>query len=60
MKDMITFSEFIIKERSLNFYNNSLLQMYKCKSTIEDWFSDLYFDYCVLYNIKNDKTSKIK
>jgi len=45
----MTFSEYIIKERSENFYFLSLIDMLKTKTTLEDWFSDLYFEYKILY-----------
>jgi len=46
----MTFSEFIIKERSKEFYIISLSDIVKCSSTIEDYFKDLYFDYQLLIN----------
>ncbi len=47
----MTFSEYIIKERSRFFYFESLKDMVKSntKLTLEEWFSDLYIDYEILY-----------
>jgi len=44
-----TFSEYIIGRSSENFYFNSLEQMRKCNTTLEDWFKDMYYDYKILY-----------
>jgi len=52
----MTFSEYIIQERSINFYLISLKDMCKFNAnmTLEDWFSDMYYDYKILdlYNKK--------
>ena len=48
LKNM-TFSEYIIQERSEEFYFISLEQMIKCRTTLEDWFKDLYTEYKILY-----------
>jgi hypothetical protein len=45
----MTFSEYIIQERSEEFYFISLGQMMKCRTTLEDWFKDLYTEYKILY-----------
>lgn len=45
----MTFSEYIIKERSETFYLTSLIDIAKCKSTLEEWFKDMYYDWCLLY-----------
>ena len=45
----MTFSEYIIQERSENFYFISLEQMMKCRTTLEEWFSDLYLEYKIIY-----------
>ena len=52
----MTFSEYIISERSEKFYWTSLEQVSKCKSTLETWFSDMYYDWNFLYN--NQKNNK--
>lgn len=41
----MTFSEYIIQERSKKFYNDSLEQIKKCNSTLEEWFPDMYYDW---------------
>lgn len=45
----MTFSEYIIQERSKNFYYTSLQDMIKYRTTLEKWFSDLYEEYKILY-----------
>lgn len=45
----MTFSEYIIKERSEEFYFTSLKDMLKCRTTLEKWFSDMYTEYKILY-----------
>tara|TARA_R110000822_G_scaffold165647_2_gene306129 strand:+ start:114 stop:329 length:216 start_codon:yes stop_codon:yes gene_type:complete len=51
VKDMMTFSEYIIKERSEFFYLESLKDIIKSnsKKTLEEWFSDMYYDYKLLH-----------
>jgi hypothetical protein len=49
----MTFSEYVIQERSENFYFISLEQMSRYKITIEKWFDNLYQEYLIL----NDKIS---
>lgn len=53
----LTFSEYVIQERSENFYFMSLADMVKCNSklTLEEWFSNMYLDYEILYLNKNIK-----
>ena len=48
---MMTFSEYIIKERSEFFYLESLKDIIKSnsKKTLEEWFSDMYYDYKLLH-----------
>ena len=48
---MMTFSEYIIKERSEFFYFESLKDIIKSnsKNTLEEWFSDMYCDYKLLH-----------
>jgi hypothetical protein len=59
MKIDMTFSEYIILERSENFYFTSLEQMMKCRATLEEWFSDLYTEYKILYSLEcTSKTYK--
>lgn len=48
----MTFSQYIISERSKNFYTISLGQIAMCNSTLEEWFSDMYYDWTFLYNNK--------
>jgi len=48
----MTFSEFIISERSEVFYWESLKQIAKCKSTLEEWFDQMYYNWNLLYNNK--------
>lgn len=45
----MTFSEYIIEQKSEKFYFTSLEQMVKCKSTLEDWFENMYYDYKILH-----------
>lgn len=45
----MTFSEYIIKERSEEFYFTSLKDMLKCRTTLEEWFSDMYNEYKILH-----------
>jgi len=48
----MTFSEYIIKERSEEFYFTSLQDMLKCRTTLEKWFSNMYYDYKIISNLK--------
>lgn len=50
----MTFVDYIIKERGRIFLSVSLMDMEKSgyKGTLEEWFSDMYFDYKLL-NEKN-------
>ena len=52
----MTFSEYIISERSENFYLISLGQIVKCKSTLEEWFSSMYYDWNLLHMNENMNT----
>ena len=47
----MTFSEYIIQRYSRRFYQLSLADMVKCNTTLtlEEWFSDMYYDYKILY-----------
>lgn len=45
-----TFPEYIIQRRSNFFYIESLEQLSKCNLTLEEWFSDMYSDWNILYN----------
>lgn len=45
----MTFSEYIIEQRGEKFYFTSLEQMVKCKTTLEYWFKDMYYDYKILH-----------
>jgi len=48
----MTFSEYIINERSKKYYLTSLQQIAKCNSTLEEWFSDMYYEWNLVYNKK--------
>jgi hypothetical protein len=48
----MTFSEYIISERSETFYWESLTQIVKCKSTLEKWFPEMYYEWNLIYNTK--------
>ena len=50
----MTFSNYVIKERSKKFYTMSLIDISKCNSTLEEWFSDMYGDYKIL-NLYNEQ-----
>jgi hypothetical protein len=52
---MKTFSEYIIQKRSKNFYFVSLGQMTRCKTTLEEWFRDMYTDYKIQHLTDNVK-----
>jgi hypothetical protein len=47
----MTFIDYIIKERSKKFLDISILDMDKCNytGTIEEWFSNMYYDYKIKY-----------
>lgn len=45
----MTFSEYIIRERSKGFYIINLGDIIKNKTTLEEWFSDMYIEYKILY-----------
>lgn len=47
---MITFSEYIINQRSKNFYLISLGQIIMCNMTLEEWFPEMYYEYKLLKN----------
>lgn len=47
----MTFSEYIIEQRSESFYFTSVKNMANARMTLEDWFSDLYTEYKIIYNI---------
>ncbi len=46
----MTFSEYIIRERSQYFYIENLKLIAACGSTLEDWFKDMYYDYKLLFD----------
>lgn len=48
----MTFSEYIINQYSKNFYIISLEHIVKCNSTLEEWFSSMYYDWNLLHNKK--------
>ena len=50
----MTFSEYIINQRSKKFYLISLQQIAICKSTLEEWFPNMYYDWNFLYNNNNN------
>ena len=47
----MTFSDYIILQQSEKFYFDSLIQTAKCKTTLENWFPDLYFEYIELQRV---------
>jgi hypothetical protein len=47
----MTFSEYIIRERSKTFYTMSLVDISKSNTTLEEWFPELYYDYCLLKDL---------
>ena len=48
----MTFSDYIIQERSEKFYFTSLMDMAKCNTTLEDWFPEMYADWKLLWPIE--------
>ncbi len=52
----MTFSKYIIQRYSREFYFGSLEDMVKSKTelTLEEWFSDMYYDYKILINLKDN------
>ena len=52
MKKYLTFEQFIIKERSVYFLHISkeYIKKFNFKCTLEEYFSDLYLEYQILYN----------
>ncbi len=52
----MTFIDYIVKERSRRFLSISLMDMEKCnyKGTLEEWFSDMYAEYTILNQNKDD------
>lgn len=53
-----TFSEYVIKCRSEEFYFVSVRHMLECRKTLEEWFRDMYFDYKLLYLSDEPNNSK--
>ena len=50
----MTFSEYIIKERSKNFYFMVCGDISKFKNiTIEEYLDNIYHEYCLLYKNKD-------
>lgn len=54
MENSITFSQYIIEQRSKNFYLISLGDIVKFDSTLEEWFYNMYFDYKIIYGKFNE------
>ena len=54
---MMTFVDYIIKERSRKFLSISLMDMEKSnyKGTLEEWFSDMYIEYTILTQDKDER-----
>jgi len=52
----MTFVDYIIKERSRGFLSISLMDMDRCnfKGTLEEWFSDMYIEYKILNQNKDE------
>ena len=55
-KTKMTFVDYIIKERSRKFLSISLMDMEKSnyKGTLEEWFSDMYTEYKILNQNKDE------
>ena len=55
----MTFVDYIIKERSRKFLSISLMDMEKSnyKGVLEEWFSDMYTEYTILNQNKEDERS---
>lgn len=53
IKIKMTFSEYIIQERSKKFYFTSLQDMVRSNTnlTLEEWFSDLYTEYKIINSL---------
>ena len=56
---MMTFVDYIIKERSRKFLSISLMDMEKSnyKGALEEWFSDMYTEYTILNQTKDERTN---
>ena len=56
-KTKMTFVDYIIKERSRKFLSISLMDMEKSnyKGTLEEWFSDMYTEYKIINQNKDDE-----
>ena len=54
---MMTFVDYIIKERSRKFLSISLMDIEKSnyKGTLEEWFSDMYTVYKIIKQNKDDE-----
>ena len=52
----MTFVDYIIKERSRKFLSISLMDMEKSnyKGTLEEWLSDMYTEYKIINQNKDD------
>jgi hypothetical protein len=53
----MTFVDYIIKERSRRFLSISLMDMEKSnyKGGLEEWFSNMYIEYIILNQNKDDE-----
>jgi hypothetical protein len=51
LNQKITFKDFVIENVGAAFYYAAINQMNRCGKTEEEWFSDLYHDYQMLYSI---------
>ena len=58
-KTKMTFVDYIIKERSRKFLSISLMDMEKSnyKGTLEEWFSDMYTEYKIINQNKDEKNN---
>lgn len=50
MINKLTFSEYVIQEKGENFYYISLNDIIRCKSTPEEWWSELHLEWNIKHN----------
>lgn len=55
----MTFREYIIQEKSLNFYERSLEHLNMFNVTIEEYFPSLFIDYKILEDYKTFKINEM-
>jgi hypothetical protein len=44
-----SFKEYVIEQRSEDFYHISVIDMEQSGKTLEEWFSNMYSDYKIIY-----------